>query len=127
MPKDQWDYLPHKRAALALLERVVALDLDRILVSCSERDCLLNMLTKSISLLLEEPDTLKDEACKASILEVFTLIIHSYERTGLAKSVQSRLLNEYSREEHLTDFVAELCEYSVAHYESSPVVEHLAR
>jgi hypothetical protein len=126
--KDRWEYMAHKRASLALLERLVALDLDRLLLSPSERDALLNMLTKSISLLLEDGEsTLRDEACKSSILDIFAHCIHAYERTGVARSVQSRMLNEYSREEGLAEFVAEICEYTVAHYDGTSVVENLVR
>ena len=100
---------PIKLNALSCMQKVLNLELNRFILMASEFDCLLNLITKALSLLLETPDTVKDESIRHGIIDIFCLIVSKHEK-GPRSHVQGRILNEFLREEHLSDFLSEFME-----------------
>ncbi|KAJ3043566.1 Condensin complex subunit [Rhizophlyctis rosea] len=123
---NEWDWHKQRSHALTTAKKLLLLDLDRIIIASSERDMLINMITKSISLMLEDIDVVKDEALKQLVLTILCLCSTRYDR-GLGHGVQTRVTKEYLREEHLSDFVAELLHMLVTQYNDTRLVENVLR
>ena len=104
------------------------------------------MITKSISLMLEDVDLVKDEGLKHLIQVILCICATRYDRgLGHGKSpsrrgheiyaiadlrpigVQTRITKEYLREEHLSDFVAELLHMLVTQYSDTKLIENVLR
>ena len=81
--KEKSKQCPWKKGRLNLLqvlESVVGLDFSRFILQSTDYDCIINLITQSLSLMLENPDIFKDEPTKQALLEVFCVCISKHER-----------------------------------------------
>ncbi|KAJ3299918.1 Condensin complex subunit, partial [Borealophlyctis nickersoniae] len=122
----EWNWSAQRLLVLKSAEKLLKLDLDRIIIASSERDMVVNMITKSISLILEDVDAVKDDALKKLIMHVLALCATRYDR-GLGHGVQTRVSKEYLREDHLADFVAELMDLLATQYTETALIENVLR
>ncbi|KAJ3056052.1 Condensin complex subunit [Rhizophlyctis rosea] len=79
--------------------------------------------------MLEDVDLVKDESLKHLIQVILCLCTTRYDR-GLGHGppgVQTRVTKEYLREEHLSDFVAELLHMLVTQYSDTKLIENVLR
>ncbi|RKO83089.1 non-SMC mitotic condensation complex subunit 1, partial [Blyttiomyces helicus] len=124
--EEDWNWKSQKTRALVVVKRLLLLDLNRIVTAAAERDAIINMITKSVSLMLEDPDAVKADDTKQEMIHVLSLCVHKYER-GLGHGVQTRVSREYLREENLVDFVVDLMLVLVRDYEDTRLVENVLR
>ncbi|KAI8826762.1 non-SMC mitotic condensation complex subunit 1-domain-containing protein [Fimicolochytrium jonesii] len=122
----EWDWLTQKQDAMKAAENLVALDLSRIIIASSDRDTLFGMITKSLSVVLEDPATMKDEDLKSHITNIFCICVTSYDGT-VSHGLQTRIVEQYLREEHLSEFIADLMHTLVVKYENTRLVENVLR
>ncbi|KAJ3406921.1 Condensin complex subunit [Chytriomyces hyalinus] len=91
-----------------LLEAVglsLKLDIHRIIISSSERDLYVSMILKSVCLVLEDKDAIKNANTKNAAFAILGLAAKKFD-TGPTKSVQMRVI-QLIKEEHLAEPVAE--------------------
>nr|KAJ3421587.1 Condensin complex subunit [Polyrhizophydium stewartii] len=119
---DSWDWLSHLERTLVQLEHLVGLQLDRLILASSERDVVMNMVCKSVSLVLENPDVIKRESIKSPLMDILCVVATRYNAPGKPGGVQSRI-DDYLREDNLADFVAELLNAMIANQENTAFVE----
>jgi hypothetical protein len=113
--KDQhWDWNKQRELVLDSVHKLVMLSLDRIFIATAERDLLISMIYKSLSLMLESPSVVKTAAVKDSIIEILCHCASSYA-TGI-QALKFRVCQEYLGDEHLADFVAGLLDNAVVNY-----------
>lgn len=112
----QWDWPGQREQLLSCVQNLVLLDLDRLFTSLAERDLVLNLVFKSTSLMLESPEMIKKQANKDLIIGLFSHIVAHYPTID-HQGLQFRILDQYLLEEYLADFVAELVDSTVVHYE----------
>ena len=103
---------------------IILLDLDRLFQTHTERDLVINMVIKSVSLMLENPDIMKRSSCKDTVLEIICHCAAHYQSEqdqGFRVDIvlKYRIIEEYLREEYLADFVAEILDSCTVTYESS--------
>jgi hypothetical protein len=86
-------------------------------------------------MMLESPDTIKDDIVKTSIIEILCHCVCRHEkgsRSGILflltdEAIQIRVLQEYLREEYLADFVAEFMETLVKTFENKGFLESILK
>ncbi|KAJ3010187.1 Condensin complex subunit [Thoreauomyces humboldtii] len=122
----QWDWPTQKGVFLATSIRLVSLDLNRLIIATSDRDTLLGMMTKSVSLMLEDPETVKDETVKGKVVELLCLCVTRYDR-AMGHGLQTRVVEQYLREEHLSEFVAEFLEVLVTKHNDTKMTDAILR
>jgi hypothetical protein len=81
-----------------------------------------SIITRAISLILESSDSVKDEKVKNGIIDIYSLIVVKHEK-GTRSTIQARVVQEYLREEHLADFVADFLANLVKTYENTMMVD----
>ncbi|KAJ3146459.1 Condensin complex subunit [Geranomyces michiganensis] len=124
--KGTWDWPLQKVQALNTAAKVMALDLNRIVIASSDRDTLLSMVTKSVSLLLEDSDALKDDLFKTAAAELLCLCANRFDG-AVRHGLQTRIVEQYLREEHLSEFVADFMQILVVTYEDTRLIENVLR
>ena len=133
---------------LQVMENALSLDFSRIILQSSDYECLLryisliihleSMITKALSLMLETPETIKDEGVKGAIIDILCICVAKHEkgpRSGILKmvdvftrvAIQMRIVQEYLREEHLADFVSDLLETLVNSFDGSLFFENVIK
>ncbi|KAI8917711.1 non-SMC mitotic condensation complex subunit 1-domain-containing protein [Powellomyces hirtus] len=122
----QWDWNTQKVEALRTAIKMVSLDLNRIVVASSDRDTLLSMITKSVSLILEDSEALKVDSLQATAIELLCLCANRFDR-AVGHGLQTRIVEQYLREEHLADFVAEFMQLLVVKYDDTRLIENVLR
>jgi hypothetical protein len=75
---------------------------------------------------LESPDSVKDEKVKNGIIDIYSLIVVKHEK-GTRSTLQARVVQEYLREEHLADFVADFLVNLVKTYENTVIVDSVMK
>ncbi|KAI8587881.1 non-SMC mitotic condensation complex subunit 1-domain-containing protein [Geranomyces variabilis] len=124
--KGTWGWPMQKVQALNTVAKVIELDLNRIVIASSDRDTLLSMVTKSVSLLLEDPDALKDDLLKTAAAELLCLCANRFDG-AVRHGLQTRIVEQYLREEHLSEFVADFMQTLVVKYEDTRLIENVLR
>ena len=77
--KGEWEWSETRSKLVHVIDQLVHLDLCRLIPSSAERDCLINVVTKSICYVLEDADSLKDDGLKSSLLDLLAVIVKQYE------------------------------------------------
>ena len=75
---------------------------------------------------MESPDSVKDEKVKNGIIDIYSLIVVKHEK-GTRSTLQARVVQEYLREEHLADFVADFLVNLVKTYENTVIVDSVMK
>lgn len=126
-----WSWSSQRVNVLQAAVRAIKLNLHRLIFSDSERETVISLFSKSVSLMLEDPDTIKDDEAKDAVLMVICDIIDRFESkltgkdSGLLNGIQGRILNDYLREEHLSDFCADILISLANDYENKQPVENV--
>ncbi|KAJ3373530.1 Condensin complex subunit [Kappamyces sp. JEL0680] len=118
----RWDAAADQRLeALEVIQKLVFMKLDVVFLSSSERDLLINdVVFKSIRLCLESADVLKDGQVKTAISNIFCRCASKYES---CLKVLTNHLQDFLREDHLCEFVAEIIDASYVHYDYATLGE----
>jgi hypothetical protein len=96
-----------KESVIQCFQRIALLSLDRLFTAPAERDLVISLIFKSLSLVLESADSVKKASLKETIVETMAHCVSNY-RTAQHQGLEFRIVDEYLREEYLADFVAEL-------------------
>jgi hypothetical protein len=75
---------------------------------------------------LESQDSVKDEKVKNGIIDIYSLIVVKHEK-GTRSTVQARMVQEYLREEHLSEFVADFLGNLVKTFENVVVIDSILK
>ncbi|KAI8908508.1 non-SMC mitotic condensation complex subunit 1-domain-containing protein [Gorgonomyces haynaldii] len=121
--KRDFDWSTLRMDALVPMQRLTLLDLDRIFTANAERDLVLGMIYKSISLMLENPETLKKANVRDTLSDILCHCVAQYKTSQ--QVLKSRILDEYLREEHLAQFVAEMVDTCVVQYQYSDICDSI--
>ncbi|KNC98205.1 condensin subunit YCS4 [Spizellomyces punctatus DAOM BR117] len=121
-----WDWGSQKLHALQNAMKLLDLDLNRIIIALSDRESLINMINKSVSLILEDPEAVKEDAMKSCCIDILALCVTRYDR-GMGQGLQTRVVDQYLREEHLADFVADWMHTLVVKYSDTTLIESVLR
>ncbi len=73
-------------------------------------------------MILESPDSVKDEKIKNGIIDIYSSIVTKHEK-GTRSTVQARMVQDYLREEHLAGFVADFLANLAKTYDNTVVVD----
>jgi condensin complex subunit 1 len=111
--------------ALDIYQKILFLNLDVIFIATSQRDLVINdMIFKSIRLCLENHDLLKNSSVKITISDMFCHCALKYESSF---KVLSSHLQDFLREDHLSEFVAEIIDSSIINYEQKAIMENITK
>jgi hypothetical protein len=69
-----------RHSLLGTIENALNLELARIVLQSSDYECLIGMVNKAISLMLEHPDAVKDETSKSTIIDILCLCVSRHEK-----------------------------------------------
>ncbi|KAJ3196388.1 Condensin complex subunit [Irineochytrium annulatum] len=105
--KGPWDWVEQRTKLFNAFVRCLNLDLTRAFTSTPE---FASMITKSVSYVLEDVESVKVTDLKKAIFEILLICAKKYD-SDLAKGVQTRVL-QFLREEHLAETIAEFVHYS---------------
>ncbi|KAI8927315.1 hypothetical protein BC831DRAFT_504035 [Entophlyctis helioformis] len=117
---DVWEWPPQRERIATRFEMLVALQLDRLILASSERDAVMGLICKSVSLMLEDVDVPKKEHTASAIIETLGTIATKYDSPTKTGGVQSRI-HDYLREDHLADFVADLLNSLIVSHDNAPL------
>ncbi|KAJ3216820.1 Condensin complex subunit [Dinochytrium kinnereticum] len=123
--EEGWNWASQRERLLKAYATLLSIDLHRLIVASSERDCLVSMLTKSIALILEDPDTIKLGTTKTCIFEILSVCARKYD-TELSKGVVSRI-SQLIQEEHLAESMAELLNFASEKHSFSELADSVIR
>ncbi|KAH6595136.1 hypothetical protein BASA50_006122 [Batrachochytrium salamandrivorans] len=121
-----WDWIGQRDRIVVHLEHLVELPLDRLILATSERDALASMICKSISLMLEDTDILKKDSTCNSIIDTLCIIATKYDNPTQGGGVRSRI-DDYLREEHLADFIANVLNSMIVNHDNTAFVENVLK
>ncbi|KAJ3202248.1 Condensin complex subunit [Entophlyctis luteolus] len=99
-----------KRQLLDVLASALKADIHKFILSGPERDTFVGMITKSVSLILEDPDSAKTATVRNASFAILGIAAKKYD-SGPSKSVQMRimqLIREENIAEHVADFLKKL-------------------
>ncbi|KAI9330289.1 non-SMC mitotic condensation complex subunit 1-domain-containing protein [Obelidium mucronatum] len=102
---DGWSWPDQKCNLLETWGSLLKLEIQRIIISAAERDTFIGMITKSVSFLLEDIESVKNARLKNAAFVVLGLAAKKFDN-GPTKSVQLRIV-QLIREDHLTEPVAD--------------------
>ncbi|KAI9102612.1 non-SMC mitotic condensation complex subunit 1-domain-containing protein [Phlyctochytrium arcticum] len=122
----EWNWESQRIPALQLLTKVLSLDLPRIMVASSDTEAIISLITRSISLVLEEPDIVKSETTKELLIKILCLCVTRYDQ-GMSHGLTTRVLDQYLREEHLSEFVAQFMATLVENYDHTKLLDDVLR
>ncbi|KAJ3027417.1 UNVERIFIED_CONTAM: Condensin complex subunit [Siphonaria sp. JEL0065] len=102
---DGWNWDTQKCLLLETLGSLLKLEIQRIIISTSERDTFIGMITKSVSFILEDAESVKNARMKNAAFVILGLAAKKFDN-ALSKSVQIRIM-QLIREDHLAEPVAD--------------------
>ncbi len=65
---------------LGLMEQLLNLEISRFFLQKSDLECLLNLIARALSFLLENQDILKEESLKTGIIDILCLMVTKQEK-----------------------------------------------
>ncbi|KAJ3090042.1 Condensin complex subunit [Quaeritorhiza haematococci] len=120
---DEWDWMSQKQKALDIWQRLLSLDLKRMIISSPERDTLISMITKSIYLIMDEPENMKKDGLKGIIFEILALCVVNYDDI---LGVRTRVMQNI-REDHLAEPMADFLVMLSKVYQNNELVAAVLR
>ncbi|KAI8901190.1 non-SMC mitotic condensation complex subunit 1-domain-containing protein [Globomyces pollinis-pini] len=122
---DDWDWSYHRSQLIDVFHKFLLLNLNAIFISNSHLDIIINdMIFKCIRLSLESPESIKNADTKESIMDIFCHCVKNYESTV---SVLVDYSDDFLREEHLAEFMADLIDSSIVNYNQTVLGERILK
>ncbi|KAJ3100089.1 Condensin complex subunit [Physocladia obscura] len=102
---DGWHWESQKQIILETIGSLLKLEIQRIIISASERDTFISMITKSVCLILEDTDAAKSSGVKNAAFVILGLAAKKFD-SGPTKAVQTRIIH-LIKEDHLAESIAD--------------------
>jgi condensin complex subunit 1 len=104
---------------LQLFLAVLNLDLNRVIVSTSEKATVVSMMTKTVNIIMENAENIKMTSMKDICLSILAISAKRYDHTT---GIRTRILHNI-KEEHLAEPMAELLHILAAQFDHSDLIE----
>ncbi|ORX43125.1 condensin complex subunit 1 [Piromyces finnis] len=119
---EKWDWRNQCVKSLELMKKMLFIDINNIWVSQSERDTFINLFTKSIYQILEDPENVKDPNIKDLAYNIICICVKNYNHGFGAQTSIFLNLQSY---DHLSEPMAELLYIMCTKYEVNKVIDDI--
>ncbi|KAI5286512.1 Condensin complex subunit, partial [Ascosphaera aggregata] len=123
--KDQiWDSTPQVRVAMEVMCKVLKLKLGRVFVTTSDRDTFINLFTRSVYLILESEQRVKNMTIRMYAFKVLCIAVKHY---GHAFAAQTAIVQNLTYFEHLAEPMAEFLHILADQYDYPQLADEILR
>ncbi|KAL9005032.1 MAG: hypothetical protein Q9188_002181 [Gyalolechia gomerana] len=119
-----WDSTAQLQNALETMCKVLRLKLAKIFMTTSERDTLVGLFTRSVYLILESEQRIKNTALRMHAFKVLCIAIKHH---GHAFGAQTSIIQNLSYFEHLAEPMAEFLQILAEQYDYPQLAEEILR
>ncbi|KAI4234918.1 MAG: hypothetical protein LQ349_003488 [Xanthoria aureola] len=119
-----WDPTPQLQTALEIMCKVMKLKLARIFMTTSERDTLVGLFTRSVYLMFESEQRVKNNALR---MHAFKALCMAVKHHGHAFGAQTSIIQNLSYFEHLAEPMAEFLQILAEQYDYPQLAEEILR
>ncbi|KAI5293659.1 Condensin complex subunit [Ascosphaera acerosa] len=123
--KDQaWDSAPQIQIAMEVMCKVLRLKLGRVFVTTSDRDTFVNLLTRSVYLILENEQRVKNMTLRMYAFKVLCVAVKHH---GHAFAAQTAIVQNLTYFEHLAEPMAEFLHILADQYDYPQLTDEILR
>ncbi|KAL8862468.1 MAG: hypothetical protein Q9178_000965 [Gyalolechia marmorata] len=119
-----WDPTPQLQTALEIMCKVMRLKLAKIFLTTSERDTFVGLFTRSVYLILESEQRIKNTALR---MHAFKVLCMAVKHHGQAFGAQTSIIQNLSYFEHLAEPMAEFLQILAEQYDYPQLAEEILR
>ncbi|KAL8650744.1 MAG: hypothetical protein Q9210_003645 [Variospora velana] len=119
-----WDSTPQLQTALETMCKVLKLKLARVFMTTSERDTFVGLFTRSVYLILESEQRIKNTALRMHAFKVLCIAVKHH---GHAFGAQTSIIQNLSYFEHLAEPMAEFLQILAEQYDYPQLAEEILR
>ncbi|KAL8943261.1 MAG: hypothetical protein Q9216_001172 [Gyalolechia sp. 2 TL-2023] len=119
-----WDSAAQLQNALEIMCKVLRLKLAKIFMTTSERDTFVGLFTRSVYLILESEQRIKNTALRMHAFKVLCIAIKHH---GHAFGAQTSIIQNLSYFEHLAEPMAEFLQILAEQYDYPQLAEEILR
>ncbi|KAL8840565.1 MAG: hypothetical protein Q9170_001251 [Blastenia crenularia] len=119
-----WDTASQLQIALETICKVLKLKLARIFMTTSERDTFVGLFTRSVYLILENEQRIKNTALRMHAFKVLCIAVKHH---GHAFGAQTSIIQNLSYFEHLAEPMAEFLQILAEQYDYPQLAEEILR
>ncbi|KAL8735593.1 MAG: hypothetical protein Q9166_000762 [cf. Caloplaca sp. 2 TL-2023] len=119
-----WDPTSQLQTALEIMCKVMKLKLAKIFMTTSERDTFVGLFTRSVYLILENEQRLKNTALR---MHAFKVLCMAVKHHGHAFGAQTSIIQNLSYFEHLAEPMAEFLQILAEQYDYPQLAEEILR
>ncbi|KAL8972411.1 MAG: hypothetical protein Q9183_000572 [Haloplaca sp. 2 TL-2023] len=119
-----WDSTMQLQTALETMCKVLKLKLARIFMTTSERDTFVGLFTRSVYLILENEQRIKNTALR---MHAFKVLCMGVKHHGHAFGAQTSIIQNLSYFEHLAEPMAEFLQILAEQYDYPQLAEEILR
>ncbi|KAL8758882.1 MAG: hypothetical protein Q9199_001171 [Rusavskia elegans] len=119
-----WDPTPQLQTALEIMCKVMKLKLAKIFMTTSERDTLVGLFTRSVYLMFESEQRIKNTALR---MHAFKVLCMAVKHHGHAFGAQTSIIQNLSYFEHLAEPMAEFLQILAEQYDYPQLAEEILR
>ncbi|KAI5302034.1 Condensin complex subunit, partial [Ascosphaera pollenicola] len=123
--KDQtWDSSPQVQIAMEVMCKVMKLKLGRVFVTTSDRDTFINLFTRSVYLILESEQRVKNMTIRMYAFKVLCIAVKHH---GHAFAAQTSVVQNLTYFEHLAEPMAEFLHILADQYDYPQLTDEILR
>ncbi|KAL8779900.1 MAG: hypothetical protein Q9213_006722 [Squamulea squamosa] len=119
-----WDPTSQLQTALEIMCKVMKLKLAKIFMTTSERDTFVGLFTRSVYLMLENEQRIKNTALR---MHAFKVLCMAVKHHGHAFGAQTSIIQNLSYFEHLAEPMAEFLQILAEQYDYPQLTEEILR
>ncbi|KAL8928441.1 MAG: hypothetical protein Q9208_001674 [Pyrenodesmia sp. 3 TL-2023] len=119
-----WDSIAQLQVALETMCKVLKLKLAKIFMTTSERDTFVGLFTRSVYLILESEQRIKNTALRMHAFKVLCIAVKHH---GHAFGAQTSIIQNLSYFEHLAEPMAEFLQILAEQYDYPQLAEEILR